>query len=73
MLTDDYWLTTKKNLDEPKEIKVKIPIRHLVKLHYLKIARGREISASVVEALTEYFERESLKKATSDVPVAAQA
>jgi hypothetical protein len=73
MLTDDYWLTTKKNLDEPKEIKVKIPIRHLVKLHYLKIARGREISASVVEALTEYFERESLKKATSDVAVAAEA
>lgn len=42
--------------DEQKEIKVKIPVEYHVKLHTLKVLKGKEISSTVENALTRYFE-----------------
>ena len=44
------------NCDEEKEIKVKIPVEYHVKLHTLKVLRGQNISSTVEEALTRYFD-----------------
>lgn len=38
-----------------KEVKVKIPIGHHVKLQSLKVLTGKGISDAVTEALDEYF------------------
>ena len=40
-----------------KEIKVKLPVSHHIKLHSLKITRNRSISDVVMKALDEYFEK----------------
>jgi len=40
-----------------REVKVKIPAAHHLRLHALKIRDGQQISATVERALTEYFER----------------
>jgi hypothetical protein len=45
----------KVDLAELKEMKVKIPVRLLINLHYMKLTRSRPISDVVNEALTEYF------------------
>lgn len=43
-------------LDETKEVKLRLPVAHLIKLHGLKLVRGQNISDSVAEALERYFE-----------------
>src|SRR5688500_11547392 len=45
----------KADLNEMKEMKVKVRVGLLVKLHYMKLTQSRAISAVVNEALTEYF------------------
>lgn len=45
----------KANLSELKELKVKLPVRLLVNLHYVKLTQSRGISEVVNEALTQYF------------------
>jgi hypothetical protein len=40
-----------------KEIKVKLPVSHHIKLHSLKITRNRSISEVVMNALDEYFDK----------------
>lgn len=45
----------KANLSELKELKVKLPVRLLVNLHYVKLTQSRGISDVVNEALTQYF------------------
>ena len=45
----------KANLSELKELKVKLPVRLLVNLHYVKLTQSRGISDVVNEALTYYF------------------
>ncbi len=42
---------------ELKELKVKLPLRHHIRLHSLKLVRKEAISDTVMKALTEYFER----------------
>ncbi|PSG97159.1 hypothetical protein BRD56_06795 [Thermoplasmatales archaeon SW_10_69_26] len=42
--------------DEEKEIKVKIPVEYHVKLHTLKVLKGQNISSTVEQALTRYFD-----------------
>jgi hypothetical protein len=44
------------NCDEEKEIKVKIPVEYHVKLHTLKVLKGQNISLTVEQALTRYFD-----------------
>lgn len=45
------------DLSEPREIKVRLPIALHIKLHSLKITKGRAISVVVSEALEQYFDR----------------
>lgn len=42
---------------ELKELKVKLPLRHHIRLHSLKLVRKEAISDTVMKALTEYFQR----------------
>ncbi len=39
-----------------KEVKVRIPVEQHSKLHAMKDHGGQQISATVTEALTEYFD-----------------
>lgn len=45
------------NLNEAREIKVKLPVSLHIKLHGLKITKHRSISQVVLEALEDYFAR----------------
>lgn len=51
----DYIFGTSRGLDETKEVKVRLPVAHLIKLHGLKLVKGKNISDTVAEALTAYF------------------
>ncbi len=46
----------KPDLTELKEVKVKLPVRQLLKLHYLKLTSSRTFSDVVTKALADYFE-----------------
>ena len=54
---DADWIYGKRNvdLDQVKELKVKLPLRFHVKLHSLKLLRGKTMSGAVAEALEAYF------------------
>lgn len=45
----------KENLSREKEVKVKIPMSHHVRLHSMKVLTGRPISDTVTAALDAYF------------------
>lgn len=45
------------DLNEAREIKVKLPVSLHIKLHGIKITRHRSISQVVLEALEEYFKK----------------
>ena len=56
MVTDDEMMGVKKpDMDELREIKVKLPVRQLLQLHYAKLTSHRSISEVVGEALGVYF------------------
>lgn len=40
---------------ELKELKVKLPLRHHIKLHSLKLVKKEPISDTVLKALVDYF------------------
>lgn len=69
MLTDDDMLGRKKqDLNALKEIKVKVPVRHLLSLHFVKITSNQNISDVVSDALSEYFARMNGAKADDAAP-----
>lgn len=45
----------------PKELRVKIGVEYHLKLHALKLLRGKRMSEAVEEALSFYFERVRLE------------
>lgn len=45
----------KPDVSRAKEVKVKIPVGHHVKLHSIKVLTGKAISDAVTEALDAYF------------------
>lgn len=47
------------DMDELKEVKVKIPVKQLLKLHYVKLTGGRTFSDVVSEALGDYFQQQA--------------
>lgn len=56
MLNQDALMGIKKpDMNEMKEVKVKLPVRQLLKLHYMKLTSSRTFSDVVSEALSEYF------------------
>lgn len=50
---------TKPDLKEAKELKVRIPAHHHMRLHAMRVLTGKPISAAMVEALDAYFERQA--------------
>lgn len=46
----------------PKELRVKIGVEYHLKLHALKLLRGKRMSEAVEEALAYYFERTRLEQ-----------
>lgn len=58
MLNADMLLGIKKpDHDALKEVKIKIPVRQLLRLHYLKLTSGRTFSDVISCALAEHFEK----------------
>lgn len=56
MITDDQLMGKKPvDMEELKEIKVKLPVRQLLQLHYAKLTSDRSISEVVNQALSVYF------------------
>ena len=49
----------KPDANRSKEVKVIIPVDHLVRLHSMKVLTGKHISDTVTEALNEYFARQN--------------
>lgn len=45
----------KRDANRSKEVKVVIPVDHLVRLHSMKVLTGKHISDTVTEALDAYF------------------
>ena len=45
----------KLDVHRSKEVKIKIPVTHHVKLHSMKVLTGKPISDAVTEALDMYF------------------
>ena len=61
-----------KNDSGPKELRVKIGVEYHLKLHALKLLRGKRMSEAVEEALAYYFERARLEQeaAQAELPAA---
>lgn len=55
-------------MSETKEVKMRLPISHLIRLHGLKLLSGQNISDTVTKALEEYF-----RQAEADKQAARQA
>ena len=70
MLNADMMLGIKKVDPEAlKEVKIKIPVRQLLRLHYLKLTAGRTFSEVIASALVEHFEKIEGKTPETDVDV----
>jgi hypothetical protein len=52
-------------LSETKEVKMRLPISHLIRLHGLKLLTGQNISDTVTKALEEYFQQAEAEKRAS--------
>lgn len=48
-----------------KEVKVKIPVSHHIKLHSMKVLTGKQISDAITEALDAYFANQRPEDAPS--------
>lgn len=58
---DSEWIYGKRtDLNEIKELKVKLPLRFHVKLHSMKLLSGKTMASAVAEALEAYFTRAPL-------------
>lgn len=47
--------TSAEDLGVRREVKVRVPVQYLIKLHGIKLLGGEGISETVAEALDEYF------------------
>ncbi len=56
-----------RDLSEPKTLKVVLPARLHLQLHSLKILTGKNISATVEEALSAFFADSNIAKQTDDL------
>lgn len=59
-------------LAELKEVKLKLPLRHHVSLHSLKLLKNRSISELVANALDAYFNKHKMP-VTGSMPDAPEA
>jgi hypothetical protein len=59
MLTDDMLMGIKPtDRDQIRQVKLRLPIDQVMKLHRLRILKSQPISKFVAEALDTYFEEE---------------
>ena len=58
----------KRETNRSKEVKVVIPVDHLVRLHSMKVLTGKHISDTVTEALDAYFARQNAPMAGRPEP-----
>jgi hypothetical protein len=49
--------TAQRELEKTKEVKMRLPVGHLIRLHSMKLLAGHNISDTVAKALTLYFEK----------------
>ena len=72
-MSDDDILFGKprRDLEEPKELKIRLPLRYHVRLHGLKLLRKQNIADSVMHALDDYFARNAPGKAAPSAPFPA--
>lgn len=61
--------TTAQELTETKEVKMRLPIAHLIRLHGLKLITGQNISDTVTKALAQYFEKAENEKRAGQAEV----
>lgn len=54
--------TQRQELNETKEVKMRLPISQLIRLHGLKLLTGQNISDTVAKALDQYFARVEAEK-----------
>lgn len=66
--------TATSRVEEEKDLKVRIPVRHHLRLHSIKVLTGKQISEAITEALDAYFaEREvELLKVPSTMTTTAE-
>lgn len=63
MMTNDQLMGIQKpDMTELKEVKVKLPVRQLLRLHYLKLTSSRTFSDLVSEALQEHFDADDAQR-----------
>lgn len=61
---------TNPRMKELRILKIRVPVRHLVNLNFLKVTEERAVSDLVNEALRSYFTQRSLPVApASDGPI----
>jgi hypothetical protein len=53
----------------PKELRVKIGVEYHLKLHALKLLRGKRMSEAVEEALEFYFEKVRIEQEAAQQPI----
>ena len=56
-----------------KEVKVKIPVSHHIKLHSMKVLTGKQISDAITEALDAYFASRAFEETMHGSPLAASS
>ena len=60
----------KPDTSRAKEVKVKIPVSHHIKLHSMKVLTGKQISDAITEALDAYFASEAFEASMHGSPLA---
>lgn len=60
--------TQPQELSETKEVKMRLPIAHLIRLHGLKLLTGQNISDTVTKALEMYFQKVEAEKQAARQP-----
>lgn len=56
-------------LSELREVKLKLPLRHHVTLHSLKLLKNQSISDLVADALDSYFDKTSVPAPSAAVSI----
>lgn len=64
--------TSANELKETKEVKMRIPIAHLIRLHGLKLLSGQNISETVTKALEVYFAQTDAEREAQHAHEASQ-
>lgn len=63
MITDDHLMGIKTtDPDEIRQVKLRLPMEQVMKLHRLRILKSQPISQFVAQALEEYFEEERARQ-----------